>query len=457
MIRISLVMILAAWASPAAAQSPTALSFADAVGAAERAAESIAIARAEVDRAEGLVSGAIGAFLPDIAGTASYQRTLATQFDSIDFGGGMMGSMDASPLPFGQPNNWNLGVRISQPLFDGLRTQALSEQARAGLRASRLGVLTTRAQAVQAVALAYFDAVLAQRQVEIAEVTYLEAEKTFKEAELGFKQGTAPEFDLVRAEVARDNQRTLVVQFGVQRDVTLVQLRRLIGVPVDRPLALTTGLDADDVAEVAESARNAAGVEKRTASLAVAQAHESVAANEAAVAAARAAYWPTVSAVSDLGFVNYQKQPFNSEWFTNWTVGVNLTIPIFDQFRRRTQIRQNKAVLAGARAQLQQASEVSQVEAAQAAAAVASSLTQLENSTRTVKQAKRAYEIAELRFQQGASTHLELVDARVQLEQSLLVQARAARDLRLASVRQELLPALPLGVGQGAFVETRSP
>ena len=457
MIRMSLVMLVAAWASPAAAQSPMALSFADAVGAAERAAESVAVARAEVDRSEALVSGAIGAFLPDVAGTASYQRTLASQFDNIDFGGGMAATDGGSALPFGQPNNWNLGVRITQPLFDGLRTQALTQQARAGLRASRLGVLSTRAQAVQAVALAYFDAVLAQRQVEIAEVTYQEAEKTFKETELGFKQGTSPEFDLVRAEVARDNQKTLVVQFGVQRDVTLVQLRRLIGVPVDRPLSLTTGLDTDDVAAVAESARVAAGVEKRAASVAVAQAHESVAANEAAVAAARAAYFPTIAAVSDLGFVNYQKQPFNSEWFTNWTVGVNLSIPIFDQFRRRTQLRQNQAVLAGARAQLQQAREVSQVEAAQASAAVASSLTQLENSTRTVKQAKRAYEIAELRFKQGASTHLEIVDARVQLEQSLLVQARAARDLRLARVRQELLPALPLGVGLGVGVETRSP
>jgi outer membrane protein len=457
MTRFSILMIVAAWASPAAAQSPMALSFADAVGAAERASEAVAVSRAEVDRSEALVSGAIGAFLPDVAGTASYQRTLKSQFDGIDFGGGGMMMAEENPLPFGQPNNWNIGVRVTQPIFDGLRTQALNEQARAGLRASRLGVLSTRAQAVQAVALAYFDAVLAQRQVEIAEVTYQEAEKTFKEAELGFQQGTAPEFDLVRAEVARDNQKTLVVQFGVQRDVTLVQLRRLIGVPVDKPIALTTGLDANDVDIVADAARVAAGVEKQARSLTIAQAQETVAANEAAVSAARASYYPTIVAVSDLGFVNYQSQPFNSEWFTNWTIGVNLSIPIFDQFRRRTQLRQNQAVLAGSRAQLQQAREVSQVEAAQAAAGVASSLTQLENSTRTVKQAKRAYEIAELRFQQGASTHLELVDARVQLEQALLVQARASRDLRLARVRQELLPALPLGVGLGIGVDTRSP
>jgi outer membrane protein TolC len=154
---------------------------------------------------------------------------------------------------------------------------------------------------------------------------------------------------------------------------------------------------------------------------------------------------PLIAAVSDLGFVNYERQPFNGEWFTNWTLGVALQFPIFDGFRRRSQVQQTKAQLAGARAQLAEASEVSQVEAAQAAANVAASQKQLVSSIRTAKQAERAYEIAELRFQQGASTHLELVDTRVQLEQSLLNQAKSARDLRVARLRQELLPGLPLG------------
>ena len=69
----------------------------------------------------------------------------------------------------------------------------------------------------------------------------------------------------------------------------------------------------------------------------------------------------------------------------------------------------------------------------------------LETNARAVQQAQRAYQIAELRFQQGASTHLELVDARVQLEQAQLIQARSARNLRIARLRQELLPGLPFG------------
>ena len=434
------------WASPAAAQ-PTPLSFEDALSSAERAAESVVVARAEVDRARAHVSSARAGYLPTVNGSLAYQRTLASEFDDIMFGPPPDPNAPEIDLPFGQPNNWRVNVQASQPLFDGFRTRSAVEAARSGVRISELGVHSTRAQVVLQAAQAYFDAALAQRQVEIAEVTLQQAEQTFKDTDLGFMQGAAPEFDLVRAEVARDNQRTLLVQFRAQRDVAFVALRRLIGVPVDREVQLTTKLD-NDVEQVLAAARKAAGV-KEQSRVAVAQAKEAVNAREAGLKLARADRLPVLSAGTDFGLVNYENHPFTSDWRTNWTLGVTLSLPIFDGFRRHAAIKSSEAELSAARAQLAQAGEVSDVEVAQARAAVTASALNLETSVRTVQQAKRAYEIAELRFSQGASTHLELVDTRVQLEQALLNQARAARDLRVARLRQELLPNLPLGAATG--------
>ena len=432
-----------ALAGPAAAQPATALSFEEAVAAAERAAESVAIARSEVDRARAQVVSARAGYLPTVNGSLQYQRTLASEFDDIVFGPPDPAIEDVE-LPFGQPNNWRVNLSASLPLFDFFRTRNALGAARAGVRLSEINVRSTRAQVVLQVAQAYFDAALAQRQVEIAEITLQQAERTFEETELGFKQGATPEFDLVRAEVTRDNQRTLLVQFKVQRDTTLVALRRLIGVPLERPLQLTSRLDANDLEQLLAAARKAAGI-ATTNRLAVAQAKETIAAREANVKLARAEYFPVLSAGTDFGLVNYENTPIEGDWRTNWTVGVTLSLPIFDGFRRTAAVRSANADLAAAKTQLRFASEVSDVEEAQARANVEASRTQLETSLRTVKQAQRAYEIAELRFSQGASTHLEIVDARVQLEQAQLVQARAARDLRLALLREALLPALPLG------------
>src|SRR5688500_5592581 len=112
------------------------LSLEDALRAAERASETMAVARADLERARTNVTSARSGYLPTVNGTAAYQRTLATEFDDIDFSFGMgsgMGSGSEAPeieLPFGRRNNWRLGIQAQQPLFDGFRTAAALEQAR---------------------------------------------------------------------------------------------------------------------------------------------------------------------------------------------------------------------------------------------------------------------------------------------------------------------------------------
>lgn len=466
MLRLSIAagLISLALVSPAAAQPPgstapdtppgavmtapgTGVPFSldEALRAAVKASETIDAAKAEVDRSRTFVTSARAGYLPSVNGTASYQRTLATEFDDINFGPPTMMGDEEIDLPFGRRNNWRLGVTASQPLFDGFRTSAAIDQAKSGVRQAELGVTTTKTELVLQVATAYYDAVLADRQLEIADVTLQQAEQTLKETQLKFDQGTAPEFDLVRAQVSRDNQSTQLIQFRVQRDVAYVQLRRLIGVPLDQPLQLTSRLDADDMDPMLETARKAVDLPPNTTRVAIAQAKEQVVANKASVDVANSAWWPTLSAGTDFGLVNYENQPVNTDWRTNWTVGLNLSIPIFDGFRRKANVDASKAALKSSQAQLQNATEIAQIEAAQAAANVQASATTLETTTRTVGQAKRAYQIAELRFSQGASTHLELVDARVQLEQSQVNQARSQHSLRLARIRQELLVGLRLG------------
>ena len=63
-----------------------------------------------------------------------------------------------------------------------------------------------------------------------------------------------------------------------------------------------------------------------------------------------------------------------------------------------------------------------------------------------MQQATRAYEIAEVRYQNGVSTQLELSDARLSLQVAQANRAVAARDLQIARARVALLKHLPIGV-----------
>jgi len=68
-------------------------------------------------------------------------------------------------------------------------------------------------------------------------------------------------------------------------------------------------------------------------------------------------------------------------------------------------------------------------------------------SVGTDAEAAQAYRIAEVRFQEGVSTQLELTQVRVQLDQARLQRVNAARALELARLRLALLKDLPLTTG----------
>lgn len=438
-----LVVGSAAGTAHAQEQAAQQVSIEDALRAAAPAAEGLAAARAKFAGAEDEVVAAKSGYFPQLNASASYSLTLASEFDGIDFGGGGGGDVE---LPFGQRNTWRLGASVSQQVYDGGRTRANVRAARVGVALANLSVQQIRASAVFIVTQAYYAAALTQRQVEIAEASLASAEATFADAQLKNVNGAIAEFDVVRSEVARDNERNALVQAQAARDSAFLRVKRLLGIPLDRPIELTSSLDladAADVDSVIAQARTAAGLAVQPRHLGIAQAELGVRGNQGRLDAAKADRLPQVTAVSDFGLVDYAAHPFNTDWKRNWTFGVNVTFPVFDGFRRSAMVRKARADVAVARAQLDDATRHAALDAAQADTQIAAAQATWQSSGRTVTQAKRAYQIAELRFSQGASSQIELVDARLLLNQAELNQARSAHDLRIARLRRELLDGLP--------------
>jgi outer membrane protein TolC len=162
-------------AQPAAVQGATQLSLDDAVRMAESQSEAVRIARAGLQRADGQKLQARSQYLPQVYGSAGYTRTLKSQYS------GFAGSTDTvtapaapappcddyllgpdasvadrlagletsarcasglnpfaafSSLPFGQANQYQLGLSVSQNLFTGGRIAAQNAAAAAGRRSA---------------------------------------------------------------------------------------------------------------------------------------------------------------------------------------------------------------------------------------------------------------------------------------------------------------------------------
>ena len=444
----------------AEAQPPAlAISIEDAVRAAASASPVVAAAHATTERAEHDVAAARAAYLPQVSATSSYVRTLRTEFEGLfelDPGGAgspFPGFGDRA-LPFGSPHTWRAGVDVTQHVFDGGRTRgavAIAQQTRVLAALDERG---KRAQAVLDVTRAYYDAALAADTVAIGEASLALAEQTLAQARVGFAQGATAEYDLVRAEVTRDNQRTSLVKLRADRELALVRLRRALGLPLDRPIVLTTPLGRGDPAGLAH---RVAGVPPGTIHQPVAEARANRDVRVAQLGLARAARWPQVSAFTSLGVVDYPRDFWvDRDWRTNWTVGVSLSLPLFTGFRTTAEIAGARADRRAAEALVVEATRQTAVAARQANSDVDVARATFASSSRSAALAQRAADIADVRYRQGVSSYLELADARLALDQARINAATAARDLEVARTRVALFPALPLAEVPGLASSTQA-
>jgi outer membrane protein TolC len=474
-------------AQAAGATTTRKLTLDDALRAAEAASEDVAIAQAGVERAHGQQYQARSQFLPQISGSASYTRTLRSQFQRL------AGSSDSTigppgcntfesrvdttaPIPqrvrllenslgcsagetsfgsfqsvgFGAANQYNLGLVVSQNIFTGGRITAQVRQANAARTGAEIALTSARAQVMLDVAQAYYDAVLADRLLNISQATLAQAETTLSQTQLAKQVGNQPEFELLRARVTRDNQVPVVIQQRSTRDLAYLNLKRLLRLPLDEQLDLTTGLEdtttspGSRLAELLSTPPDTSAAERSP----VRQARQSVLAQRSAVAVARSERLPTVTLSSAFGRVAFPTGfPSWDQFLTNWTVTASLQLPIFLGGAIRGDKMIAEANEREAEARLRQTSQLAAVDTRNAIAQLRAAEAQYAASAGTEDQASRAYDIAQLRYREGISTQTELSASRIQLQQARANRAQATRDLQVARLRVALIHDLPLSGG----------
>ena len=428
------------------------LSLADALRIAETASEDVGIARAGADRAQGEHARARSELYPQVFGTILYTRTLASEFEDVagDLPPGDSSSFDFGSLPFGQPNNWTLGLEVQQTLFSGGRVSAQARMAEASRRIADASLATARAQLVLDVIESYYDAALAERLLAIAASTLAQSETTLRHTQLARQVGNQPEFELLRATVARDNQRPVLIQRKTDRDIALMRLKQLLNLRLDEPLTLTTPLD-DTTAVVPVRLTSDASTLPDSVAPAdrapVRQAADAVEVSANALQAARSQRWPQVNINVLFGRVAYPSGgvPDWGEFRTNLNIGAVLRVPLITGGRISGDVRVARADLEEARYRLTQARELAELDSHAAMARLEAAEASFAASAGTAQQATRAYQIAEIRYREGISTQVELSDSRILLEQATANRALAARDLAVARARIALLRDLPFG------------
>jgi outer membrane protein TolC len=343
---------------------------------------------------------------------------------------------------------------IPANLFDGwgqLRQTLFSFKLGRAVRAARYGVAMGEEQATgvrRSVVLdtvrAYNDYLLLLEKVKVAEKAVRQRETHVEMAQNRRAAGVATELEVLRLQVALENQRVVLERTRGEADLARGVLNAAMVRPIDAPVEPSDTLarqDFDVPMETVVQEALANRAEVKAADLAVRVYDEFV-------GVAQAEGRPKLDFVANWGYSVRQPGNFFQSNFTKWNAGLTLTVPVFDGLRTSGKVAQ-------ARARREQAAQDRialenqiRLAAKQARDALATAGRVLAATALNVTQAQRAFDMTQANYTLGAATPLDVLDAQAALTlaeslrlEALHEHANARATLRWVMGRDPLDPA----------------
>lgn len=331
-----------------------------------------------------------------------------------------------SPFSAGFGATWELDLwgRLRNAR-DAARYQLLAtEAAQRGVQLSVAGQTAN----------AYFLLLSLDSQQATAERTVRTREDALGIYTARYEQGLINELDLSRAKTEVETAKTAFYRTRISRDAAESALAVLVG---RSPREIMNGsmprgkaLEAIPTPPVIPSGVPSELLERRPD---IRQAERTVEAANANIGVARAAWFPTISLTGLFGVVSPELHSLLSNPLQTWSYGGSATVPIIDFGRvgynvEAAEGRQREALAAYEKTV--QAAFQDTRDALTRQAEMSNVVASLE---RTVKELRLSADLARLRYDNGYSSYLEVLDA----ERSLFDS-----ELQLASARSERLTAI---------------
>ncbi len=440
------------------------LTLEDAVARALRSSDESRIADAQVELAEAAVTSARAAGLPQLRMNGSYQQVLKNARAEI------VGAL------FNQNYVYSSNLNVQQAIFQGGRIFAASQAAARSEQAAELTRDETRALLAVSLQAVYLNVLFTARIAEIQANNLRLADERLAQTEQLATAGRASRYDVLRARVERANLEPQLRDAEAARVAAELDLRRLLNLPPEQPLALTTTLDATRVRAMAAAAANLGQPNERAI---VKAAELAASARRASIRVARADLLPTFTAGFTFGYLALPETPGfptiggdrgnefcapgapptqrcqNNGWFPDRNFNIVMSWPLFDGLRAKGQIDLAQAQTAIAELQAQQTREAASLEVVQARAELARAQAVADAQATTVQEAEEAFELAALRLDRGIGTQLEVSDAQLALLRARTTDARATFDLYLAVAELARVRAEPIPLPDGSTVSIR--
>ncbi len=370
-----------------------------------------------VNIAHEIVGMAEAPYYPSIGANAHYERWQKFDFITLNKTAGVPPGV--LPKIIGPTNDYNFSISSKYLVYDWGERRAQLMAARSEQQAACLDTIKIEQEILLNVALAFYQ-LIANIELEKVAIKNLErSEKNNSFAKERKEVGDVPLADVFRSQVDVAESKQQLVKARNMVRIAKVNLNAAMGLPPQIEFTLAPEeVEAIPPESFSLQMAQLRAMEERP-EIKVAQYHLRTMAYK--IKEAQGAFGPKVNAEG-----GYGKR--DNDWFPStdeWIFGVSVDVPIFTGFKLTHNLRRTQAEFLKARAEYDQLLLQVQQEVWKAYSNMQEAYESIEASLAQINDAGESNRLTEQRYQAGASTITDLLDAQTSLARAEAVRVDA--------------------------------
>jgi len=429
------------------AQEPLVLTVDQSVDLALKHNPELRIAEEQLSKARAGIGEAIATLLPSVTGRASLQHAWEIQKTTVpNFikqamrlpdGTYVLPGVEFMPdylqIAFGIENQFYYGVSLTQPLFLGGAGWAGVKIARSAKIAAEQNLHAKKQEVIYNTVNAFYACLLAKEVISVQEQAVEQAKANLDLVRKKYENGTASGFDKMRAEVDLANLQPQLISAQNAYQSALTRLRMVMGISETTPIVpegklefVEDPLDTLSLSEIQQIAK------MRRPEFRALKAQESMASGGLMVA--RSQFLPKVIFQTDYSFLAMRRDyKFTEEDFSKgFTSSIGLQIPLFTGFNRLYSYHKARMDYKIVKDSQKQLSDGVAAETEMAFHKFHEAREKYRSAKESISMAEEALRLANLMYEEGASTQLDVMGARLALTQARLNYANALYEYQMA-------------------------
>lgn len=332
---------------------------------------------------------------------------------------------------FGVPWGGQAGIGVNQLIFDatwlvGLRAADTYRQL------ANQGLAKAKVDIAENVSKAYYSVLVAEERMKILDLNIGRLDSIIQNTKAFFKQGFVEAIDISRLEVQRNNLLTERRKVANLVELSYQLLKFQMSYDRTRPIFLKDKLEESSVKALATLRYEEVRPENRVEYQQLETQRQLTNLN---IERYQKAYLPSVFFTGSFG-AGHSNTVFNpfERWFGSSALSIGVNIPIYDSGMKKVQIQRQQLSLIKLDNAMKLTKNSFELQNNQAFANMQNGLEGLEIQRRNMELANEVVRVAQLKFQQGIGSNLEITNAENDLKQAQTNYFAALYDILIAKI-----------------------